>query len=129
MVRVAPVQRRCARPPCWSTPSLGAPLLDQRDHCVCIDQRPDLRREPVAGVLVDGNEDRRYVCRDRSHEGYLGRAIARVEVEAEVVRGRRQIDATLDAGLRTADIAAGEASIGTQAMTDGVISALETAIA
>jgi 3-isopropylmalate dehydrogenase len=50
-----------------------------------------------------------------------------LEPEARAIE--EAVDAALDAGLRTADIAAGEAPVGTQAMTDGVISALGTAVA
>lgn len=51
-----------------------------------------------------------------------------LDLEAEARGIEKAVDATLDAGLRTADIAAGEPSVGTQAMTEGVIAALKTVV-
>ena len=49
-----------------------------------------------------------------------------LHLEDEAVAIEKAVDAALDTGLRTADIAAGAPPVGTSAMTDAVITALQT---
>ena len=52
-----------------------------------------------------------------------------LHLEEEALAIEKAVDAALDTGLRTADIAAGAPSVGTSAMTDAVVTALQTVLA